>query len=111
MGGPDMAPHTPPTLLPPRPSRGPPPSPPRSEAPRQSVARLDPPNARKRPGKAVALLDRRRFFFLAGHPADVADRLDDAAVAEVAGIVDRLKRGHHVAELVGVDLEGEGRGQ
>src|SRR5438093_10373469 len=97
MGGPDMAPHTPQTLVAPRRSRGAPRSPQRSEAPRQSVARLDPPNARKRPGKAVALLDRRRFFFLAGHPADVAARLDEAAVAAAAGIAARLKRGHHAA--------------
>src|SRR5439155_24178269 len=102
MGGPDMAPHTPQTLVAPRRSRGAPRSPNARKRPGEAVARLDPPNARKRPGKAVARLDRRRFFFLAGHPADVADRLDDAAVAEVAGIVDRLKRGHHVAELVGV---------
>src|SRR5256712_12652448 len=89
-----------------------PPIPPkRSSRPGEAVARLAPPNARKRPGEAVARLDRRRFFFLARHSADVADGLDDAAVAEVAGIVDRLERGHHVAELVGVDLEGEGRGQ
>src|SRR5437660_1139212 len=96
-------------------------APQRSEAPRRSRGAPRTPGARKRPGEDAWRSEAPRWRAwrseaprrtrLAGHAADVGGAgFHDAAVADVAGIVDRLEGGDHMAELVGVDLEGKGRG-
>ena len=112
MGGHEMAPQTPPTLgsAPAKPGRS-------SDAWRSEAAtaegwRSEASRQRLALGSAAAESGvRGRAASLAGHAADVGGAgFDDAAVADVAGIVDRLEGGDHMAELVGVDLEGKGRG-